>query len=583
MNFLRNLLASFLALVIFTLVSIAFFFIMIAALTQEEPVHVAENSVLHLKLDKPISEVEFENPFAEMNMFSMTPATIGLVQVKEAIRKAKDDDNIKGIYLDAPYVMAGMAVSEGIRDALNDFKASGKFVIAFAEFYSEGGYYLASVADQVYMHPNGFLEFNGLSTNVTFFKGLFDKLEIEPQIFRVGEFKSAVEPFIRKDMSEENREQLTSMINSAYGYTINNIAASRNLDPSQLMEISDQMLVRKPEQGVEYKLLDSLLYMDQVLAVMKDKIGIAQEDDLELIDYEQYKKTVSSYKKSENEVAVIVASGEIVSGKGDINTIGSDKFSEEIRKARKDDDIKAIVIRINSPGGGFVASDVMWREIKLASETKPVIASMSDLAASGGYYMAMACDTIVAQPNTITGSIGIFGIIFNLQGFLNNKIGITHDEVQTGNYSGLYTMVRPLTEQEKQIVQNNVEEGYETFVTKAAEGRDMTVEAIKEVASGRIWTGIQAKENGLVDMLGDLDDAINIAVAKAGIEDDYKVRYYPKQRSIFEELLKDLGGDSQQAAIKQELGEFYPYLEALKNVQKQEGIQSKMLYNFNLD
>ena len=583
MNFLRNLLASFLALVIFSVIVFLLFLGMIAVLTQEEPVQVADNSVLHLELDKPISEVEFENPLEELPVFSGAPATIGLVQIKEAIRKAKTDDNIKGIYLEAPFVMAGMAITEEVRDALEDFRSSGKFVVAYAEFYSEGGYYLASAADHVYMHPEGFLEFNGLNTNVTFFKGLFDKLEIEPQVFRVGEFKSAVEPFVRKDMSEENRLQLSSLINSAYKNVIDNIAESRNVESARLMEISDNMLARKPQQGVEFELLDSLVYMDQVLAVMKEKAGIPQDEDLELIKLEQYKKTVSKYNKSKNEVAVIVASGEIVPDKGDVNSIGSEKFSEEIRKAREDDDIKAIVIRINSPGGSFVASDVMWREIKLAGESKPVIASMSDVAASGGYYMAMACDTIVAQPNTITGSIGIFGIIFNLQGFLNHKLGITHDEVQTGKYSGLYTMVRPLTEQEKQIIQNDVEDGYETFIAKAAEGRDMTVEEIKEVASGRVWTGDQAKENGLVDILGDLDDAIKIAADKANLGDDYKVKYYPKQRTIFEEIMRDLEGDAQSKVIKQELGEFYPYLEAIKNVQKQQGIQTKMLYEFNLD
>ncbi|ELR68099.1 Protease IV [Fulvivirga imtechensis AK7] len=587
MNFLRNLLASFLALVIFSVLAFFLFFGIVAAFvgsfSKKDVVEVADKSVLHLKLDKPISEVEFENPLEVLPIFSGAPATIGLVQIKEAIRKAKDDDKIKGIYLEAPFVMAGMAVVEEVRDALEDFRSSGKFVVSYAEFYSEGGYYLASVADHVYMHPEGFLEFNGLNTNVTFFKGLFDKLEIEPQIFRVGDFKSAVEPFMRKDMSEENRLQLSSLINAAYKNVIDNIAESRNVASARLMEISNNMLARKPQQGVEFKLLDSLVYMDQVLAVMKEKAGTSQDEELELIKYEKYKKTVSKYNKSKNEIAVIVASGEIVPDKGDINTIGSTKFSEEIRKAREDDNIKAIVIRINSPGGSFVASDVMWREIKLAGESKPVIASMSDVAASGGYYMAMACDTIVAQPNTITGSIGIFGIIFNLQGFLNHKLGITHDEVQTGKYSGLYTMVRPLTEQEKQIIQDDVEDGYETFITKAAEGRDMTVDEIKKIASGRVWTGDQAKNNGLVDILGDLDDAIKIAAGKANLGDDYKVKYYPKQRTIFEEILRDLEGDTQAKAIKKELGEFYPYLEAIKNVQKQEGIQTKMLYEFNLD
>lgn len=583
MNFLRNLLASFLALVIFSILGILIIIGVISALSQKEPVKVAEKSILHIKLDKPISEVEFNNPFAELNMFPTSPTTIGLVQLKEAINHAKDDDNIKGIYLEAPYVMAGMAVTEDIRDALNDFKTSGKFVVSFSEFYTEGGYYLSSVADKVYMHPEGSLELNGLSANLTFFKGLFDKLDIEPQIFRVGDFKSAVEPFIRKDMSDENRLQLTSLLNSIYGNIIANIAESRNIAPEKLIEISDNMLVRRPQQAIEYHLADSLVYLDQVLSELKMRSGVEEDDDLGLVTYDKYKESFSTYKSSKNEVAVIVASGDIVSGEGDNNKIGSIKFSEEIRKAREDDDIKAIVIRINSPGGSFVASDVMWREIKLASETKPVIASMSDLAASGGYYMAMACDTIVAQPNTITGSIGIFGIIFNLQGFLNNKLGITHDEVKTGELSNILNVTRPLTEQEKQIIQNDVEDGYETFIAKAAQGRGMDVEELKKIASGRVWTGSQAKANGLVDVLGDFEDAIKIAATKANIQDDYKVKYYPKQRSIFEELLKDLEGEGSSKAIKKELGEFYPYLESMQKVKELNGLQARMLYEFRLD
>lgn len=583
MNFLRNLLASFLALVIFSVLGVLVFVVVIGALTQKEPVKVAEKSVLHLKLDKPISEVEFNNPFAELDMFPTAPTTIGLVQLKEAIRNAKDDDKIKGIYLEAPYVMAGMAATEEIRDALNDFKSSGKFVVAFSEFYTEGGYYLSSVADKVYMHPEGSLELNGLNANLTFFKGLFDKLDIEPQIFRVGDFKSAVEPFIRKDMSEENRLQLTSMLNSVYGNIISKIAESRNIAPEKLMEISDNMLVRRPKEAIEYHLADGLVYFDQVIEELKTEIGIEEDEDLKLITYQKYKESFSTYKSSDNEVAVIVASGDIISGKGDANTIGSEKFSEEIRKARKDDDVKAIVIRINSPGGSFVASDVMWREIKLASEEKPVIASMSDVAASGGYYMAMACDTIVAQPNTITGSIGIFGIIFNLQGFFNNKLGVTHDEVKTGQLSSIYNMTRPLTDQEKQIIQNDVEDGYETFITKAAQGRGMNVDELKKIASGRVWTGSQAKANGLVDILGDLEEAINIAVNKAGIQDDYKVKYYPKQQNIFEEFLKELEGEGSARAIKEEMGEFYPYLESARKVKELNGLQARMPYDFRLN
>lgn len=581
MNFLRNLLASLLALVIFTLIGFLIFAGVIAGLRKQEQVVVTDRSVLHLKLEEPISEVEFNNPFAELDFIPAAPTTTGLVQLKEAIVHAKTDDGIKGIFLEAPEVKAGMALLEEVRDVLLDFKTSGKFVIAFGEYFSEGGYYLASAADKIYMHPQGDVELNGLSTSITFFKGLFDKLEIEPQIFRVGDFKSAVEPFTRKDMSEENRFQLNALLHSIYSNIISGISEERNISEVKLIHISDNMLVRRPEEAIKHRLLDSLLYRDQVVDILKEKTGTQEDEDIELITYERYKKSFNTYKVSDNEVAVIVASGNIISGKGDANTIGSEKFSEEIRKARKDDGIKAIVIRINSPGGSFVASDVMWREITLAAKVKPVIASMSDVAASGGYYMAMACDTIVAQPTTITGSIGIFGIIFNLQGFLNNKIGVTTDEVKTGELSSIYTVTRPLTPQEKRIVQRDVEAGYKAFITKAAAGREMDVEKLKKVASGRVWTGAQAKANGLVDVLGDFEQAIKIAAEAAGVSDDYKVRYYPKQQNVFEQLVKKFEGKNEAIWMQKELGELYPYLKSLHTVKEMAGLQARMPYDFN--
>ncbi|UII29403.1 signal peptide peptidase SppA [Fulvivirga maritima] len=583
MKFLRNFLASFLALVIFSVLGTLVFVGVISVMSAEETVKVSSKSILHLKLNKPISEVEFENPFGEVGFVASSASSMGLVQLKEVIADAKTNENIEGIFLETPMLNAGTATIEEIRLALEDFKTSGKFVVAYNEYYTEGAYYLSSVADKIYMHPEGDLEFNGLSANVTFLKGLFDKLKVEPQIFRVGQFKSAVEPLMRTDMSEENRLQLTSMLNSVNNHLIANVANSRGLSEADVKQMSDEMLARQPEDAVKYGLLDSLTYYDGVISFLKKKIGIDADKDLSLVKYEKYKKSFSNYKSSDNEVAVIVASGEIVSGEGDINNIGSNAFVKEIRKAREDDEIKAVVLRINSPGGSFVASDIMWREIKLTSEMKPVIASMSDVAASGGYYMSMACDTIVAQPNTITGSIGIFGVIFNFKDFLNEKLGITNEEVNTGKYSGMMTVTRPLTEEESSIVQEDINKGYETFVTKAAQGRGMSVEAIKAVASGRVWTGEQAKTNGLVDVLGDFDDAIEIAANAAGVQDDYKIRYYPKQRSIFEEFFKELEGDTKSEAIKAELGELYPYFEMLKKTENLKGVQARLPYELNLN
>ncbi len=581
MNFLKNMLAALVALIIFSVVGFFIILGVFSALSAEKPVEVEANSVLHLKLDRPIDEVEQQNPLEEL--FPVAPEILGLVQVKEAIAKAKSDDNIKGIYLDAPILMAGIATVEELRQALIDFKSEGKFVVSYGEFYTEGAYYLASVADKIYLHPEGSLEINGLAANLAFFKGMFDKLEIEPQVFRVGDFKSAVEPFIREDMSEENRTQLRSLLNSVNDQMMSNMAKSRNMSLEQVQEISSKMLVRNPQDAKELAMVDDLLYLDQVKDQLKELVGTGEEDELEMISYSNYRKSYSSYKSSRNKVAVIVASGDIVPGKGDMDNVGSDKFAKEIRKARENDDIKAIVMRINSPGGSFIASDVMWRELKLASEVKPVIASMSDVAASGGYYLAMACDTIMAQPNTITGSIGIFSIIFNAQGFLNNKLGVTTDEVATGEISTLYTMSRPLSEEQKRIIQKDTDEGYETFVTKAAEGRGMSVDDIKAIASGRVWSGLQALDNGLIDQLGGIDDAIALAAEKAGVADDYKVRYYPEKKPFLEQLLSDLEGEAKTKFMKEELSDLYPYLRQYEKVKNLRGLQARLPFELRLE
>lgn len=582
MNFIKRILSTLVALTIFFGGALIVFIIIISGLSAEEPVLVKQNSVLHLKLNKPISEIEFENPFDGIGIVSNS-STIGLVQLKETIMEAKEDNKIEGIFLDLSRLSAGMASIEEIRNALNNFSSSGKFIISYAENYSEGAYYLATASDQIFLHPEGDLEFNGLDMNVTFLTGMMEKLDIQPQIFRVGDFKSAVEPFLRKDMSEENRLQLTSLLNSIYGTMLDNISQSRNVDLATLKGISSQMLARNPQEAFSLKLVDQLFYRDEALGIIKEKLNLDDNKDIEFITYSKYKKSYSSYQKSKNELAVIVASGEIVSGKGEMGNIGSDKFVKEIRKVRQDDDVKAVVIRINSPGGSFIASDVMWREIELTAQEKPVIASMSDMAASGGYYMAMACDTIVAQPTTITGSIGIFSILFNMEGFLENKLGITNDEVKTGEYSSLYTMTRPLNDQESRIIQKDTDQGYETFTSKAAQGRGMNIDDLKKIASGRVWSGSQAVDNGLVDILGGLGEAIEIAAGKADILEDYKVRYYPKQTSVYEQLLEDLSGEAETKATKEQLGFLYPYFIQYQKIKHLQGRQARIPFDVEIN
>ena len=582
-SFLKTFFAVILGLGAFSGILFFFIFILLSAATADEEITVENNSVLHLKLNGVITERAADDPLAEA-FPEFGELRLGLLDLKKMIKAAAEDDRIEGIYLEAGIVQGGFATVEEIRNELKAFRESGKWVVAYGEYFTEKGYYLASVADEIVLYPEGELELNGLAAEITFFKGMLDKLEIEPQIFRVGTYKSFVEPYIRKDMSDANREQINVFLSSINNHMLAEIAASRGIDKSRLSEISDGMLVRNAGDALDMNLITALDYYDQVQAGIRERLGLSEDEDINYITYKDYKKApgTDTYVRSSNEIAVIVGQGNIVSGSGDDETIGSDVIAKAIRQARLDDDVKAIVLRINSPGGSALASDVMWREVVLASEAKPIIASMSDVAASGGYYMAMACDTIVAQPNTITGSIGIFGILFNAQGFLNNKIGITTDAVSTGKYSNLITLSRPLSEDEKSIIQNNVEDGYRTFTSKAAEGRHMALEELLEVASGRVWTGEDAKRVGLVDVLGGFDDAVDIAAAKAGLSDDYKVRFYPEQKNFLEQLFGTTEAHMETKALREQYGELYPYLEQARKLQEYQGIMAVMPYELDI-
>ncbi|MFT7034496.1 MAG: protease-4 [Cyclobacteriaceae bacterium] len=584
MSFFKSVMATVVGLVIAGLILMVFFVFGIIGLVasgSEEVPQVKENSILYINLTGGIAERIPEDPFAEV--LGNDARGIELLGTLNALKHAKTDDNIKGIYMEHGFLSGGYASIEEIRDAIEDFKSSGKFVYSYAEFISEANYYVASVSDEIYFNPQGVIEFNGLSANLTFFKGLFDKLEVEPQIFRVGTYKSAVEPFMRKDMSEANREQVSSFINSIYDHYLKNVSESRGISYDQLKSISDSMLVRSPEDAFKHKLVTKIAYEDEIKTLIREQLGLEEKAKINSISLNNYIKTAAGASEySSNKIAVIVAEGEIVSGKGQSTNVGSEKFSRAIKRARENDKVKAVVIRVNSPGGGIVASDVMWHEIMLTKAKKPVIASMSAVAASGGYYLSMPCDTIVAQPNTITGSIGIFGMMFNMGGFLENKLGITSDVVNTGEFSDIYTVSRSLNDFEKSIIQSRVEEGYDSFTSKAAEGRNMSIEDLKEVASGRVWTGSQAKERGLVDILGSYQDAINIAAAKAGIEDDYMTILYPELKSEFEEILAKLIGESEARFAKANYGDMAVYLDKIKNLENYKGIQARMPFDVTI-
>jgi protease-4 len=582
MSFLKSFFASCLgalvAMILLVILGIGVLVSIQSAGTEEV---IADNSVLHLKLEAPISELEVDDPVADV-FPGAGENSYGLLQIKQAIRNAKDDPKIKGIYLNTSMLMSGIATIQEIREALIDFKTSGKWVVSYADFYTEGGYYLASAADKVYLGREGDMEFNGLATEVMFFKKMFDKLEIKPEIFRVGQFKSAVEPFLRDNLSEENKLQLNSMLNSIYGAMLADISVSRNIPAEKLRAMADQMTVRSGKLAKENGLIDSLVYEDEMIDILRGRLGLADKKKVSLVKYGKYKKTFKADLSSSNEIAVIVADGDIMPGKADQGTVGAATFVEQIRRARTNDKVKAIVLRINSPGGAFQAADNMWREITLATKEKPVIASMGDYAASGGYYLAMGCDTIVARPTTITGSIGIFSVLFDMSDFLGNKIGITNAEVKTGEIGNLTSFTRPLSEVEKNIWQNQTNTIYETFTGKAAEGRHMKVEDLKEIASGRVWTGEQAKGNGLADVLGGFDDAVRIAAGRANLGNDYKLLYYPRPRPFLEKLFGNYEDNAKADAMRTELGALYPYYQQWMKVKNYQGVQARMPLEFQI-
>ncbi len=587
-EFIKRVFSSFVGAAIAFTVVIFLTIIIFTASFAEEPLEVKPKSILYLKLNKEIVEKKDESPLDDLDLgLSLSKKKHSLITIKKAIKKAKNDPNIKVIYLQVQDVKAGYAMVEDIRLALKDFRESGKQVYAYGEVMSEKTYYLASVADKVFITPNGLLEFKGLSTEVLFFKGLFEKIGIEPKIFRVGKFKSAVEPYFRENMSDENRLQVKSFLEAIYKHNIEEIAKSRGITYPTLRIISDSLLVQNPADAVSFNLIDDTLYLDQVKDLLYEVTELDKEEELRAVSFTEYARSNELEKLEEelsekDKIAVIVAEGTIMSGKSDDNTMGSATINKALRKARKDKSIKGVVLRVNSPGGSALASDVMWREVELLREEKPIIASMSDVAASGGYYISMGCDTIVAQPNTITGSIGVFGLLFNSQKLLNEKVGITIDRVNTGAYSDLGSVTRPMLTKEEKIIQKGVDDIYKIFTHKAAIGRNMSVEALQEVASGRVWSGVEAQKNGLVDVLGGLDTAIKIAAEKAKIS-DYDIVYYPKKKSFLQELASEYEASSETKFLKKQLGKYYPYYEMLKRAEEGDKIQARMPYDLILE
>ena len=563
-----------------------FIFILLAAIvgasSGDKEVSLENNSVLILTLDESINDRSNDNPFANFNFGSMSGGKqIGLNDILDNIGKAAADEHILGIFLDISSIPSGIASIEEIRNALIEFKKSGKFIYAYSEAFTQPSYYLASIADKIYLHPTGMAELKGLRSEVLFFKGTLDKLGVEPQVFRHGKFKSAVEPFIQDKLSDANREQIRSYIGSIWNHMVDGIAKGRKLSTSQVQEIASKMLVTNAPAAVEFKLVDELKYRDEVLEILQKKTEAKSIDEIEFVSINKMVDVKDTRDKSgKDKIAIIFAEGEIVDGQGKEGQVGSIEFSKAIRKARLDDKVKAVVLRINSPGGSALASETIWREVMLTRKVKPVIASMGNVAASGGYYIAAPCDTIVASPNTITGSIGVFGLFFNAKQLVNN-IGVTVDTVKTNPFADIMTSSRAVTAQESEVIQREVERIYDNFITRVSEGRKISKANVDSIAQGRVWSGADAKRIGLVDVFGGLDKAIEIAAKKAGLT-KYRIQELPYIEDPIQKFIKQLGGESEQAILKKTLGDSYRYYQQIEHLRAMKSYQARLPYELEV-
>lgn len=585
MNFIKQVLATITGILITSIILFFIFLVFIGVLVQQssQPTTVVApaKSVLYLSLDYKIVEKTESNPLGDLNLpLYNVEKSIGLNDILARIKAAKTDDNIKGIYLNPSSVGMGFASLKAIRDALVDFKESKKFIVAYSEGYSQKAYYLSTVADSVYLNPQGSLDFRGLSSSVVFMKEAMDKLGVEMQVIKVGTYKSAVEPFILNEMSPANREQVTSYLGSIYESFLSDIAEARKQPVDSLKHIANEYLVRNADDALRYKFIDGKLYKDELLSVLKKRLDVAEDKDISSVSILNY--AGSSASASGDKVAVLYAYGDIVDGEGTVGQIGGDKISRQLRKLRRDKDIKAIVLRVNSGGGSALASDVIWREVELIKREKPIVVSMGDYAASGGYYIAAAADSIFAESSTLTGSIGVFGLIPNFKGLLNNKLGIHIDEVNTGKFSSLMgNPDKPLTEEERSIVQMEVNRTYATFMERVANGRKIKVEEVDSIGQGRVWTGKQALELGLVDGIGNLQRAISAAAAKASLK-DYQIVELPEKEDPFASILSSSKDKVRMWLFGEELGDYQKYLLDVTKVLKHTGIQARLPYQIEI-
>ena len=539
LKFLKNIFSTLIGILLsFVVIVVTLIGVLsVSSEYQKKEKKIDKNTILKIDLSTQVVERASSNPLSDLDLLNPEPKKqLELKTILDNIEKAKFDDNIIAIYINSPFVNAGLSQTEEIRNKLLEFKKTGKPIIAYSEVYSIKNYFLASVADKIYMNPLGVIDHKGLSATVMFFKGLLEKLNIDLQIFRLGKFKSAIEPFTLDKMSNENREQLKLMLNSINDNIMDSISSQRQIPFEVVKKHANQLTLNSAEICLEKGYVDHLIYEDQVEDSL---IAIGTNEKLKIISLKGYSSVKSKNKDiSRNKIAIVYATGEINSGKGDVASIGSKTTSAAIKKARKDKNVKAIILRVNSPGGSALASDVIWRETTLAQKEKPLVVSMGDYAASGGYYIACAADTIIANPTTLTGSIGVFGMIPNMQNFYKSNFGITVDTVKTNTYADMGTS-RKLSTFEKNKIQEGVKNIYSTFISRVSDGRDITTQEVDAIGQGRVWSGYDAKDIGLVDLYGGLETAIVIAAELAEV-DDYRVISLPKIEDPFTKIINDL-------------------------------------------
>jgi len=580
-SFFKMVFASMLGLFLSFLLLFLFIIILVSAGSGSETIEIKDNSILHLTFGGPIPDRSSDNPFSSLGFNGLGESPMGLNEILDNLDKAAANPTVKGIFLDLTSLNTGIASIEEIRNALLDFKKSGKFIYAYSEVFSQPTYYLATAADKIYLHPTGLAELKGLRSEILFFKGTLDKLGVEPLVFRHGRFKSAVEPFIQDKLSDSNREQVRTFLTSIWNHMLKGIAEGRKLPEAELRKIASEILVTNAPAAMQFKLVDDLKYRDEVLELLKTKTGAESIDKLELVTLSEIKDAEDTREKRKGDkIAVVYAEGDIVDGEGQDGQIGSVECSKAIRKARLDEKVKALVLRVNSPGGSALASETIWREVVLTKKVKPVIVSMGNLAASGGYYIAAPADVIVASPNTITGSIGVFGLFFNGKG-LANQLGVTIDTVKTSPMADIMSSSRGVTAREAEIIQAEIERIYDNFISRVAEGRKMSKADVDSIAQGRVWTGADAKRLKLVDEFGGLDRAIELAAQRAKL-DNYRIIELPFVKDPLEKILDKIGGKSKDAAIESVLGESYKYYKQVERVQNMRNYQTRMPYEIDV-